>query len=300
MSDPSQAAPDPGRAMFERLIGEMRPKLHRYCARMTGSAIDGEDIVQEALMKAIAAYGATESIARLEAWLFRIAHNAALDFLRRRARQAAREAPEELEMVADPVDAAAARDIAATSLKTFQHVPVAQRSSVILMDVLGYTIAEIATLTGSTVPAVKASLHRGRAGLRALAKASEDKAPQPLAAAERARLETYIKRFNARDFDAVRDMLAEDVRLDLVARLQLKGKPAVGNYFTQYARGQDWLFGLGAIDGVPAILVRDAEEPQGPPKYVVVLGWTGDEVAAIRDFRFARYVLDAADVVSFG
>jgi hypothetical protein len=33
---------------FERLLGEMRPKLHRYCARMTGSVIDGEDVVQEA------------------------------------------------------------------------------------------------------------------------------------------------------------------------------------------------------------------------------------------------------------
>jgi RNA polymerase sigma-70 factor, ECF subfamily len=300
MSDPSQGAPDPGRTMFERLIGEMRPKLHRYCARMTGSAIDGEDIVQEALLKAIAAYGATDSIARLEAWLFRIAHNTALDFLRQRARQAAREAPEELEMIADPVDAAAAREIAAISLKTFQRLPVTQRSSVILMDVLGYTIEEIATLTESTVPAVKASLHRGRAALRVLAKTPADTAPLPLAAAERARLESYVARFNARDFDAVRDMLAEEVRLDLVARLQLKGKAAVGNYFTQYARGRDWLFGLGTVDGTPAILVRDAEEPQGPPKYAVVLGWANDKVAAIRDFRFARYVLDAADIVSFG
>ena len=39
----------------ERLLGEMRPKLHRYCARMTGSVIDGEDIVQDALMKAFVA-----------------------------------------------------------------------------------------------------------------------------------------------------------------------------------------------------------------------------------------------------
>ena len=37
-------------ATFDRLLGELRPKLHRYCARMTGSVIDGEDVVQEALV----------------------------------------------------------------------------------------------------------------------------------------------------------------------------------------------------------------------------------------------------------
>ena len=39
----------------ERLLGEMRPKLHRYCARMTGSVIDGEDIVHDAPMNAFVA-----------------------------------------------------------------------------------------------------------------------------------------------------------------------------------------------------------------------------------------------------
>ena len=72
---------------FERLFGELRPKLHRYCARMTGSVIDGEDVLQEALAKAIEALPNAGPIANPEGWLFRIAHNAALDFLRRRARE---------------------------------------------------------------------------------------------------------------------------------------------------------------------------------------------------------------------
>ena len=75
------------REAFDRLLGELRPKLHRYCARMTGSVIDGEDVVQEALIKAIEAFDEAASIANPEGWLFRIAHNAALDLLRRRARQ---------------------------------------------------------------------------------------------------------------------------------------------------------------------------------------------------------------------
>jgi len=87
------------RAAFDRLLGELRPKLHRYCTRMTGSVIDGEDVVQEALVKAIEASRDMGSIAHPEGWLFRIAHNAALDFLRRRARQDAAHSNEDPDML---------------------------------------------------------------------------------------------------------------------------------------------------------------------------------------------------------
>src|SRR6202000_2264570 len=73
-------------ADLNSLLAALRPKLHRYCARMTGSVIDGEDVVQDAMMKAVRAFGDGREIANLESWLFRIAHNAALGFLRRRQR----------------------------------------------------------------------------------------------------------------------------------------------------------------------------------------------------------------------
>src|SRR5688572_10931448 len=69
---------------FTALLTRLRPRLHRYCARMAGSALDGEDIVQDALTKAALRYDAAV-VRQAEAWLFRVAHNAALDFLRRRA-----------------------------------------------------------------------------------------------------------------------------------------------------------------------------------------------------------------------
>ena len=69
------------RTQFDRLLGELRPRLHRFCARMTGSVIDGEDIVQEAMLKALELLSGAEAIDNVEAWVFRIAHNAALDFL---------------------------------------------------------------------------------------------------------------------------------------------------------------------------------------------------------------------------
>src|ERR1700727_3691238 len=91
---------------LDRLLVDMRPRLHRYCARMVGSVIDGEDVVQDALIKAVESFAAAP-IGTPEGWLFRIAHNTALDFLRRRSRQQAIQSAEEGDMIADPADTVA-------------------------------------------------------------------------------------------------------------------------------------------------------------------------------------------------
>src|SRR5258708_34132614 len=100
----SEQVPDAtaAREAFDRLLRELRPKLHRYCARMTGSVVDGEDVVQEALVKALEALPDAGSLASPQSWLFRIAHNAALDFLPRRAPQNASRAAEGPDRVTDP------------------------------------------------------------------------------------------------------------------------------------------------------------------------------------------------------
>src|SRR4029453_3482662 len=77
------------RKIREELFEQLRPKHHRYCARRTGSVIDGEDVVQEALLKALEALPRAGTLANPEGWLFRIAHNTALDFSRRPARRQA-------------------------------------------------------------------------------------------------------------------------------------------------------------------------------------------------------------------
>ena len=286
------------REAFDRLLGELRPKLHRYCARMTGSVVDGEDVVQEALVKAIEALPNAGSLAGPESWLFRIAHNASLDFLRRRARQNAIRSDEDPDMVIDPVTPVDDRQIAAASLRTFMRLPVAQRSSVILMDVLGYSLEEIGAVMESTIPAVKAALHRGRARLREIAKEPDDTPVPALAEGERSRLAAYVDRFNARDFDAVRSMLADDVRLDLVAKLRISGRSEVGNYFHNYSRIADWLFVPGLVDGRPAALVRDPGDSSGRPTYFVLLEWGRDGLVNIRDFRFARYAIEGAELLA--
>ena len=288
------------RAAFDRLLGELRAKLHRYCARMTGSVIDGEDAVQEALVKAIEAYPSFTAIDNPEAWLFRIAHNATLDLLRRRARQEARRTEKELEMIVDPVSTVEDRLNAAVSLRTFMRLPAAQRSSVILMDVLGYSLEEIADVTAASLPAVKAALHRGRTRLKELAQEPEDRPAPTLSAGEKTRLTSYIDHFNAREFDTLRNLLAEEVKVDLVNRRRLQGRGEVSNYFGNYERATHWHFVPGFVEGRPAILVYNPANLAGPPTYFVLIEWRGDRLLTIRDFLYAPYVMDGADVQPLG
>ena len=285
------------RQAFERLLGDLRPKLHRYCARMTGSVIDGEDVVQEALVKAIDAFPPAEPIANLEGWLFRIAHNAALDFLRRRARQDALRSDEDPEMIVDPVGLTDDRQIAAASLRTFMRLSVAQRSSVILMDVLGYSLEEIGAFTDASIPSIKAALHRGRARLRELAQEPEDIPLPILSEPERSLLAAYVERFNARDFDAIRKILADEVRLELVNKVRLSGRSEVSNYFHNYDQISDWQLVPGLVDRRPAVLVRAPDDPSAKPAYFILLAWAGERVLNIRDFRFARYVTEGAEII---
>jgi len=285
------------KAEFERLLAELRPRLHRYCARMTGSVIDGEDVLQETLVKAIEAFPHTGPLANVEGWLFRIAHNAALDFLRRRARrEGIQDGDEALETIADPDSAIERRQAAAASLRTLMRLPVAQRSSVILMDVLGHSLEEISEVLESTVPAVKANLHRGRQRLVELAAEPDDRPPPVLAAADRQRLAAYVARFNARDFDALRAQLADDVKVEVVNRTRLSGRGEVGRYFGNYSQTDDWHLAPGLVEGRPAVVVLDPAQPAGLPVYFMLIDWRDGRLLAVRDFRYARYVVDGAEL----
>jgi RNA polymerase sigma-70 factor, ECF subfamily len=204
---------------------------------------------------------------------------------------------EDVAMIADPIDEIHQRQAAAAGLHSFMQLSAAQRSSVILKDVLGYSLEEIGDITGGSIAAVKGALHRGREGLHAAVQQPDDRPVPILGAAERAKLSAYVAHFNARDFDTVRNMLADDVRLELVNKTRLKGRTEVERYFGNYARLHDWGFQLGFIDRRPAIVATDPSDPARAPRYFVLLHWTRDRIDVIRDFRHASYVMDAAEIV---
>src|SRR5271170_7762570 len=140
---------EPRRLAFIESIADLRPRMHRYCARMTGSALDGEDVMQEAIFEAYLKLGAFDATRPLGPWLLRIAHNRCIDFLRRR--QARREAEAEagaLTWVCPPeamgkgVDRAIERLVIA--------LPPKERACVLLKDVFDYSLEEIVGLVEST------------------------------------------------------------------------------------------------------------------------------------------------------
>src|SRR5664279_335787 len=104
------------------------------------------------------------------------------------------------------------------------------------MDVLGCSLREVCEVMACSLPAAKAALHRGRTQLRAYADEPEDVPQQLLSDADRERLGAYVAHFNARDFDAIRAMIADDVRLELVSKTRLNGKAEVARYFGNYSK----------------------------------------------------------------
>lgn len=283
-----------GRRRFLALVEALRPDLHRYCARMVGSVADGEDIVQDTLASAYYELGNLHEAPALRAWLFRIAHNRALDHLRRYERRMGKP----LDEIESPPDGAEDADDALVrdetvraAISRFLELAPTQRSCVILKDVLGCSLDEIAATLAMTIPAIKAALHRGRVRLRALS--GDPGAPEP--APHSPALVRYAALFNARDWDGVRALLAEDVRLDLVSRSKRLGSE-VANYVGNYAKLADWTLVPAWLDGREVIgVLRDPDDQRA--SYFIELTFTGDRVSAIRDFRYVPYIAQEAAIV---
>ena len=277
------------RDQFMELVGEIRPELHRYCARMTGSIFDGEDIVQETLAKAYYALGQMVQPPNLKPWLFRIAHNTAMDFIKRYDRQ-------HVDPVADVPDRAQPEESAVdpalveAALTVFAQLPPAQRSAAILKDVLGQSLEETAYTMGITVGAVKASLSRARANIARTPRARFAERPQAVAGETLTTLRRYADLFNAHDWDRLRALLAVESRLEVVSRVQHPRAVDAGYYdrYAAYMKTEELRAEAGFVDGAPVIAIFSS--PERDPAYFVLLEVRAGRISLIRDFRYIPYI----------
>ncbi len=278
---------------FLETITQLRPRLHRYCSRMTGSVMDGEDVVQDALFEAYRKLEQYDDSRPLGPWLFRIAHNRCIDWLRRRGVRVEAETASmgpDYVMPANPPVLGVGRAVEQLVI----HLPPKERACVLLKDVFDYTLEEIAELVSSTVGGVKAALNRGRSKLAAL--------PEP----ERAQLEVspelsrllrlYVERFNKRDWEGLRELIRADARLRVADRFAgpIQESPYFGNYERQRV---PWRMAVAEVDGELAVVALRQHGDEWRPDSVVRLEVSDQHIVGIADYAHCPWVLPAASSV---
>ena len=295
-NSPDVEAPGPFDARylaFLETIAQLRPRLHRFCSRMTGSVMDGEDVVQDALFEAYRKLDQYDDSRPLTPWLFRIAHNRCIDFLRRRG---VRVEAETAAMGPDSVlpGNAPVLGIGRAVEHLVMSLPPKERACVLLKDVFDYTLEEIAELVGSTLGGVKAALSRGRSKLAAI--------PEPVASHREVNpelsrlLHLYVDRFNKRDWDGLRKLISADAQIRVADRFA--GPIDEAPYFRNYERLTiPWRLAVGEVDGQLAVVASRQHGDEWKPESLVRLAVIGHSIVGIMDYAHCPWVLSAASSV---
>ena len=250
-------------AAFRELTDPYRYELQLHCYRIVGSTQDAEDLVQETLLAAWRGLGQFSERASIRTWLYRIATNRCIDWLRASARrpqgvEPMTELPEPsrvtepiwlepypdvlIEGVADQAPGPEARyetkeTIALAFVAGLQHLPPQQRAVLVLRDVLSFQATEVAAMLDTTAAAVNSLLRRARTALDTrLPAAGRERAPLPNSESEREVVGRFADAVETGDIDTIVELLTDEAWLTMPPQpYEYQGAAAIGHFLQDRA-----------------------------------------------------------------
>jgi len=295
-------------------VAPLRDEMHAHCYRMLGSVHDADDALQEAMLRAWRGLPAVRSAAAVRSWMYAVTTRTCLDAIGRRGRRAL---PMDLgpaspsAVTGDPPDhdmawltpypsAALAYEqreaVELAFVAALQHLAGNQRAALLLVEVVGYTPAEIADMMGTTVASVNSALQRARAVI-----AAKTPAPSQRTADTRARALAgqYADALQRGDADALIALLSEDVTWSMPPlRAWYAGTEAVRDFAQRVPLGScgRWRHTPTQANGRPAVASYLC--PDGDHTFSA---WSID-VFSFRDSRIAAITsfLGAPHFTTFG
>lgn len=303
---------------FAELISPYRKELQLHCYRILGSAHDGEDALQEALLAAWQGLGAFEGRASVRTWLYRVATSHCLDALRaqrRRSQLADTPMPHQhlpeptrhtdvawlepypdlfLEGIADSAPGPEARyetreAVSLAFVTALQLLPPRQRAVLILRDVLGFRAREVAQMLESSEESVTSALKRARATLQSQGATKREPPPAPNSDTEREIVERFVRAFEGHDVGAIVALLTEDVLVTMPPLpVEYQGHVDAGRFLQAVFvwQGPPPRLVATRANGQPAfgIYVRDPRAAVMHAVGLLVLSLSGDSICGMTRF----------------
>ncbi|HYK33167.1 MAG TPA: sigma-70 family RNA polymerase sigma factor [Streptosporangiaceae bacterium] len=304
---------------FSELTDPYRRELQLHCYRILGSVQDAEDILQETLLAAWRGLDGFEERSSVRAWLYKIATNRCLNWLRDSGRRpqpapvypgpaagwpapTRRVEPLWLEpypdsLVDDVPDASPGpearyetREALGLAFVTgLAQLPPRQRAVLVLRDVLGFRSAEAADMLDSSETSVNSALQRARAALSIQLPGDREGAPLPRSPRERAVVGRFVDAFESADVERLVELLADDAWLSMPPEpVEYQGRAAIAEFYSSR--------GWWGVQPVKLVATRANNQPafgyylRGATPILrlhglVVLTLEGDKIARITRFR---------------
>jgi RNA polymerase sigma-70 factor (TIGR02960 family) len=297
---------------FRELTDPYRRELHVHCYRILGSLQDAEDLLQETLLSAWQALDRFDGRS-LRAWLYRIATNRCLNYLRDTSRQpkaattpgrrsAFPEAipsdePSWLEPYPDALvdDVAlgpearydARESIALSFVAGLQRLPTQQRAALVLSDVLGFSAIEVAEMLESTPASVNSALQRARAKVENLG-GVPDHVLRARSEGEARAVDRFVDSFQRGDLEGVIALLSDDAKFSMPPEPgELRGPQVIAEYLHNWdVWGQDLKLVQTRANNQPAFgyYLPDPNANVHRARGIMVLTVSAEQISTITRF----------------